>query len=105
MANQTKERRNNMSKVFERETNESPKKVSLQEIYDLRELTGFISGNDLHDFFRELVNDPSPSGRVEVNEATLMETDQGKQILALLNSPLREHLEDLIVEMKKAALD
>lgn len=84
------------------ENKEGLKKVSLQEIYDLRELTGFISGNDLHDFFRELVDDPSPSGNIEIDEAKLLQTEQGKQVLALLNSPFREHLADLVEEMKKA---
>jgi hypothetical protein len=34
-----------------------------QDLYDLRELTGFISGEELHEVFRDLVGDPSPNGR------------------------------------------
>ena len=94
-----------MSEEFKgeiREAEREPKKVSLQEIYDLRELTGFISGKDLHDFFHKLVGDPSPSGNVEVDEDKLTQTKMGKKVLDLLNSPLREHLADLREEMEKA---
>lgn len=34
-----------------------------QVFYDLRELTGNISGNDLHELFRIVCGEPSPSGR------------------------------------------
>jgi hypothetical protein len=38
-----------------------------QRLYDLREATGFISGNDLHELFRELCEgEPSPSGYTPV---------------------------------------
>jgi hypothetical protein len=36
--------------------------TNCQFLYDLRTLTGFISGSDLHELFRKLVGDPSPKG-------------------------------------------
>lgn len=37
-----------------------------QTLYDLRQLTGFCSGTDLHKFFQRAIGDPSPAGSVEV---------------------------------------
>ncbi len=39
-----------------------------QELCDLREETGFCSGQDLHGFFLEELGDPSPSGHAEIEE-------------------------------------
>ena len=36
--------------------------MTAQFLYDLRALTGFISGSDLHELFQKLTGDPSPSG-------------------------------------------
>lgn len=69
--------------------------VKVQEIYDLRECTGFISGTDLHDFFIELINDPSPSGNGEVSEAEILACNGGDEVLALLNTPVRTILSDI----------
>ena len=42
--------------------------IKAQVLYDLREETGFCSGEVLSDFFREeLDGEPSPSGNVEVD--------------------------------------
>ena len=41
--------------------------MTCQFLYDLRTVTGFISGSDLHELFQKLVGDPSPSGRVEID--------------------------------------
>ena len=35
-------------------------------IYDLREVTGFVSGNDLHEIFDEALGTPVPSGNDEL---------------------------------------
>ena len=40
--------------------------MKAQTLYDLRDEYGFCSGTDLHQFFREMGDDPSPSGRVDV---------------------------------------
>lgn len=40
--------------------------MKAQTIYNLRSEHEFCSGTDLHQFFREQVADPSPSGRVDV---------------------------------------
>lgn len=76
---------------------------SLQEIYDLREVTGFISGNDLHDFFSELVGEPSPSGSIKTTEEDLSKTETGQEILRLLNSPLKDHLRNIAQDIQNAA--
>jgi hypothetical protein len=41
--------------------------MKAQILYDLRERFGSVSGTDLHEFFNQVVGDPSPSGSVEVN--------------------------------------
>lgn len=44
--------------------------MKAQLLYDFREKKEFCSGTDLHEFFREQVGDPSPSGTTEI-DATL----------------------------------
>ena len=41
--------------------------TTAQFLYDLRELTGFISGGDLHDLFERLTGDPAPKGATLIN--------------------------------------
>lgn len=42
--------------------------IYAQHLYDLREMTGFISGEDLHELFREFMDgEPSPSGYLFVD--------------------------------------
>ena len=62
-------------------------KLTAQVIYDLRELTGFVSGQDLHEAFRDLVGDPSPSGRVEVPWGPLAKHWLGKKIFDEVKNP------------------
>lgn len=45
--------------------------MKAQALYDLRQLTGFCSGTDLHDFFQRVVGDPSPSGDAEIEAVGL----------------------------------
>lgn len=40
--------------------------IAAQKLYDLREETGYCSGNDLHEWFQEQLGDPSPSGKTLV---------------------------------------
>jgi hypothetical protein len=40
--------------------------MKTQAIYDLREVTGFVSGSDLHDIFDEALGTPVPSGNDEL---------------------------------------
>ena len=40
--------------------------VPAQVLYDLREEIGFCSGTDLHEFFSEVIGEPSPSGYAEI---------------------------------------
>lgn len=70
-----------------------------QTLYDLRELTGFCSGADLHDLFRELTGEPSPSGFVEIDEQSLRETELGAKAIALLALPLGEMLAEIRVNL------
>jgi hypothetical protein len=41
--------------------------MKAQQLYNLREETGFCSGEDLHRFFFEQMGDASPSGYVEIS--------------------------------------
>lgn len=45
--------------------------MTAQFLYDLRNTTGFISSQDLHELFSRLVGDPSPSGllRIDIEKA------------------------------------
>ena len=43
--------------------------MKAQKMYELRERTGFCAGTDLHDFFEAQTGDPSPKGRVEIDES------------------------------------
>ena len=36
--------------------------MTAQFLYDLRALTGFVSGQELAEIFRQMFNDPAPSG-------------------------------------------
>lgn len=47
------------------------KTMKAQALYDLRQLTGYCSGTDLHDFFREQTGDPSPVWEVEIDEGVI----------------------------------
>jgi hypothetical protein len=63
--------------------------VTAQHLYDLRELTGFVSGTDLHALFRDVCNgEPSPSGETTIELSSLEKSEVGKQALELLNQPL-----------------
>lgn len=43
--------------------------IKAQALYDLREMTEFCSGTDLHQFFESQTGDPSPAGNVTVSAA------------------------------------
>jgi hypothetical protein len=47
-----------------------------QVLYNLRNATAWVSGNDLHELFYSLVGDPSPAGKTEFALAKLKEIDQ-----------------------------
>jgi hypothetical protein len=40
--------------------------MKAQTLYDLRQLTGYVSGTDLHEFFWQQIGDPSPKGDKEI---------------------------------------
>lgn len=63
-------------------------KIQAQMLYNLRELTGFISGNDLHELFIDLVGEPSPSGYMEFELEDLEKSELGKLVLLELKRPL-----------------
>lgn len=70
--------------------------VTAQHLYDLREVTGFVSGEDLHDLFRQVAEgEPSPSGRVEVDMEALAASPVGATALEKLNSPLWQVLPEV----------
>jgi len=62
--------------------------MKAQTLYDLRELTGFVSGNELHDMFDRLLGEPSPSGYKTMNLIALKKDPVGKQALDLLGKSL-----------------
>lgn len=65
-----------------------------QFLYDFREEWEFCSGEDLHEFFREQVGGPSPSGRVEIDAEEARGFVLGCLRAEEHNSPsLREHCE------------
>jgi hypothetical protein len=41
--------------------------IKAQELYDMRESTGFVSGTDLYAFFEHATGNPSPSALVEID--------------------------------------
>ena len=70
--------------------------VSAQELYDLRELTGFCSGSDLHDLFLQVVGDPSPKGDVRISAPRLIEFPLGGEAIRRLCAPLLGQIEDIM---------
>ena len=59
-------------------------KIKAQMLYDLRTMTGFISGDDLHNLFREVLGEPSPSGYMEFEVSALSNARYGEKALAEL---------------------
>jgi hypothetical protein len=45
--------------------------ITAQDLYDRRDETGEISGNDLHEIFEAICGDPSPAGRTPISRASL----------------------------------
>ena len=45
--------------------------MKAQVLYDVREITGFVSGSDLHKIFWDVCENPSPSGYSEIDENKL----------------------------------
>lgn len=72
--------------------------MNCQTLYDVREITGCVSGQDLHAIFTELVGEPSPSGKKEIPGSvsipepfsTLLEDKV--LVAALLYEPLQHSL-------------
>ena len=57
--------------------------MKTQVLYNLREITGWISGNDLHDLFLKLVDNPSPKGYQEFSEKDLERFDKKALVILL----------------------
>ena len=49
--------------------------LNCQILYDLREVSGFVSGSDLHAIFSELVGNAAPSGR------TVFDSSKARQVI------------------------
>lgn len=62
--------------------------MTAQQLYDWREETSAISGMDLHMLFQELVGDPSPRGKTEIDVDKLRDlAEQGyKDAQAVLDA-------------------
>lgn len=69
--------------------------VTAQDLYDLRDATGFVSGNDLATGFLELTGDMSPSGNTPVTipanhwlREAAMTADNGRHLGTQMDSYL-----------------
>lgn len=68
--------------------------VKAQLLYDIRNLTDFISDAELYDLFGEILGgEPSPSGFVDVSIEKLAATNLGKLALSEINKPTWEALD------------
>jgi len=77
-------------------TRKERRAMKIQTLYDLRELTGFVSGTDLQDMFHEILGEMSPSGNCEIGAAALASNDVGKEALRLLAAPLVDVIESIM---------
>ena len=70
-------------------------KIKAQMLYDLRTMTGFISGDDLHNLFRDVLGEPSPSGYMEFEVSALSNARYGEKALAELKreSGMKKYVE------------
>jgi hypothetical protein len=73
--------------------------VSAQDLYDLRDLTRFCSGTDLHDLFRQITEDgdPSPKGATFLHAGRLLKHALGVEALRRLGAPLKAQLADIML--------
>jgi len=69
--------------------------MNAQMLYDLRSLTGFVSGTELHDMFSRLLGEPSPSGKQVMDIMRLKEDPVGKLALDLLDRKLWHAIDDI----------
>jgi hypothetical protein len=70
-------------------------KIKAQELWDIRSLTGVISGQDIFEMFRRLAGDPSPKGDHLLDLSAVEADEMGAQLLMKGNSPLRNVLEEI----------
>jgi hypothetical protein len=61
--------------------------MKAQILYNFRNEWEFCSGTDLHDFFREQLGDPSPSGQVEIGHDKADEFVERSIIFVVKGSP------------------
>ena len=61
--------------------------IPAQWLYDIREVTGFCSGTDLHDLFLEVCGEPAPSGNRKISCEALFLSHLGRQALREILSP------------------
>ncbi len=69
--------------------------VKAQDLYNLREVTGFISGTDLHKLFYDVCDEPSPSGHMEIHVEDLAAFHNGRVALEILCRSLIDNLSDI----------
>jgi hypothetical protein len=70
--------------------------VKAQDLYNLREVTGFVSGTDLHELFRGVCGEPSPSGHTEICVEDLAAFHNGRVALEILCRSLIDNLDDIV---------
>jgi hypothetical protein len=76
--------------LFMQLTGETGRVLIAQHLYDARELTGEVGGNELSQMFEDITGDPSPAGSVHIDRAALTEHRVGVRMAALLLSPFRD---------------
>ena len=88
--------------------------MKAQDLYDWRDRYGFASGRDLHDFFLEIMGDPSPSGRVDIPLESAVGFIQKSLMEMAIHSPstcqevmqefIRDGLGNLVIEAAQFAM-
>ena len=63
--------------------------MKAQELYDLREATGFCNGCDLHRFFEVQTGNPSPRGDTRISPAAAELFVSGAVATTLTHAPMR----------------
>ena len=83
-------------------------KIKAQDMYDIREASGICSGTDLHDLFREVLGEPSPSGKKVVDLPAdhwflRLATDAGEdEVNQYLGEPLCEQGREVARRFRQA---
>lgn len=62
--------------------------MKAQLIYDLQQVTGFISGAEMHNLFLQLLSDPSPKGDAKLPKSYKLPVEAGQTVSSYFNDPI-----------------